>query len=102
MNADSVVVFSLTRTLERGSERAGRRRQRVRISGQIENALVPGRYFARLLGAARPREHGDLAVQGLRLRDFVVVRHGRARGDRLGERRGRRRGRPGAGAARMS
>ena len=44
MNADSVVVFSFTRTLAPGASElaAG---GRVRISGRIENSLVPGNYF---------------------------------------------------------
>jgi ABC-2 type transport system ATP-binding protein len=78
MNADSVVVFSLTRTLSAGASElaAG---DRVRISGQIENALVPGKYYLDCW-VRRPREHGDLAVQGLRLRDFVVYGTGAREG----------------------
>jgi ABC-2 type transport system ATP-binding protein len=78
MNVDSVVVFSLTRTLSAGASElaAG---DRVRISGQIENALVPGKYFLDCW-VRRPREHGDLAVQGLRLRDFVVYGTGEREG----------------------
>ena len=78
MNADSVVVFSLTRMLGAGANElaAG---DRVRISGQIENALVPGKYFLDCW-VRRPREHGDLAVQGLRLRDFVVYGTGAREG----------------------
>jgi ABC-type polysaccharide/polyol phosphate transport system ATPase subunit len=70
MNADSVVVFSIRRTLGsgRGELRAG---DRVRISGRIENSLVPGKYFLDCW-VRRSRERGDLAVQGLRLREFVV------------------------------
>ena len=70
MNADSIVVFSIRRTLGsgRGELRAG---DRVRISGRIENSLVPGKYFLDCW-VRRSREHGDLAVQGLRLREFVV------------------------------
>lgn len=78
MNVDSVVVFSLTRTLSAGASElaAG---DRVRISGQIENALVPGKYFLDCW-VRRPREHGDLAVKGLRLRDFVVYGTGEREG----------------------
>jgi ABC-2 type transport system ATP-binding protein len=70
MNADSVVVFSIRRTLGSGEGelRAG---DRVRISGRIENSLVPGKYFLDCW-VRRSRERGDLAVQGLRLREFVV------------------------------
>ena len=78
MNVDSVVVFSLTRMLSAGANElaAG---DRVRISGQIENALVPGKYYLDCW-VRRPREHGDLAVQGLRLRDFVVYGTGAREG----------------------
>jgi ABC-2 type transport system ATP-binding protein len=70
MNADSIVVFSIRRTLAAGTRelRAG---DRVRISGRIENSLVPGKYFLDCW-VRRSRERGDLAVQGLRLREFVV------------------------------
>jgi hypothetical protein len=73
-----VVVFSLTRMLSAGANElaAG---DRVRISGQIENTLVPGKYFLDCW-VRRPREHGDLAVQGLRLRDFVVYGTGAREG----------------------
>jgi ABC-2 type transport system ATP-binding protein len=78
MNVDSVVVFSLTRTLGSGRRElaAG---DRVRISGRIENSLVPGKYYLDCW-VRRPREHGDLAVQGLRLRDFVVYGTGEREG----------------------
>jgi ABC-2 type transport system ATP-binding protein len=70
MNADSIVVFSIRRTLGAGTRelRAG---DRVRISGRIENSLVPGKYFLDCW-VRRSRERGDLAVHGLRLREFVV------------------------------
>jgi len=70
MNAESVVVFSIRRTLGdgRGELRAG---DRVRLAGRIENSLVPGKYFLDCW-VRRSREQGDLAVQGLRLREFVV------------------------------
>jgi ABC-2 type transport system ATP-binding protein len=78
MNVDSVVVFSLTRTLGTGTRElaAG---DRVRISGRIENSLVPGKYYLDCW-VRRPREHGDLAVQGLRLRDFVIYGTGEREG----------------------
>jgi ABC-type polysaccharide/polyol phosphate transport system ATPase subunit len=70
MNADSVVVFSIRRTLAPGgSELAAG--DRVRISGRIENSLVPGKYFLDCW-VRTPREQGQEAVHGLRLRDFVV------------------------------
>jgi ABC-2 type transport system ATP-binding protein len=78
MNVDSVVVFSITRTLaaERRELAAG---ERVRIAGQIENSLVPGKYYLDCW-VRTPREHGSLAVQGLRLREFVVYGTGAREG----------------------
>ena len=78
MNVDSVVVFSITRSLgdDRRELSAG---DLVRISGRVENSLVPGKYFLDCW-VRRPREHGDLAVQGLRLRDFVVYGTGAREG----------------------
>jgi ABC-2 type transport system ATP-binding protein len=78
MNADSVVVFSLTRTLAEGNDRLlpG---HRVRIAGRIENTLIPGRYFLDCW-VRRPREQGDLAVQGIRIHEFVVYGTGAREG----------------------
>jgi hypothetical protein len=71
MNEDSVVVFSLERTLgESGPERL-RAGERVRIAGSIDNALVPGRYSIDCW-VRQDRPGGDMAVQGLRLLDFTV------------------------------
>jgi ABC-type polysaccharide/polyol phosphate transport system ATPase subunit len=75
VNADHVVVFGLTRRLE-GTLAAG---QRVRLSGQLENPLVPGRY-AIDCWIRRDRELGEMTVQALRLIQFLVYgtapRHG--------------------------
>jgi ABC-type polysaccharide/polyol phosphate transport system ATPase subunit len=67
VNADGVVVGGFTRTLDERVTTG----QRVRLDGQIENPLVPGRYFLDIF----IRDHGaagDLTVQGLRLMSFVV------------------------------
>jgi hypothetical protein len=45
--------------------------ERVRISGTIENPLLPGRYHVMAL-IMRNNTLGDLALQPLRLLDFVV------------------------------
>jgi ABC-type polysaccharide/polyol phosphate transport system ATPase subunit len=45
--------------------------ERVRIRGQIENRLLPGRYFVHCW-VSRNRTQGDLALQGLRLLEFLV------------------------------
>jgi hypothetical protein len=70
VNADGVPVFGFNRTLEREPDRveAGRR---VRISGRIENPLLPGRYSVSCL-ISRNRTQGDLALHVVRLLDFVV------------------------------
>jgi ABC-2 type transport system ATP-binding protein len=79
LNADGIVVFGFERSLEaRQSDRieAG---QRVRLAGSIENRLVAGRYSVDCW-IRRDQKGGDMAVQGVRLLDFVVYgtapRHG--------------------------
>ena len=69
-DADGVRIFGFNRGLEEGREllRAG---ERVRISGSIENPLLPGRYFVSSW-VSRNRAQGDLALHILRLLDFVV------------------------------
>jgi ABC-2 type transport system ATP-binding protein len=67
VNADGLVVFAMERMLEE-TLAAG---QKVHLGGRIENLLVPGRYS--LDGWIRQdRQIGDMAVQGLRLTQFVV------------------------------
>jgi len=72
-NADGVLLFGFSREFdppdgEPDELRAGRR---VRLSGTIENRLLPGRYS---VGAviSRNRTAADLALHMLRLLDFVV------------------------------
>ena len=67
LNADHVVVFGFTRRLD---ERLAPG-QRVRLSGEIENRLVPGRY-AIDCWIRRDRGFGDMGVQGIRLIQFMV------------------------------
>jgi hypothetical protein len=67
VNEDGLVVFAMERMLE---ERLAAS-QKVHLAGRIENLLVPGRYS--LDGWIRQdRQMGDMAVQGLRLTQFVV------------------------------
>jgi ABC-2 type transport system ATP-binding protein len=73
MNEDGIAVFGFNRTLsEKGAaqDRIGAG-QRVRIAGQIENPLLPGRYFM-TCWICRNRNQGDVALQMVRLLDFVV------------------------------
>jgi ABC-type polysaccharide/polyol phosphate transport system ATPase subunit len=72
-NEQGQVVFGFNRTLtladgQTDTVAAGKR---VRLSGDIENRLTPGRYFVHCY-AARSREQGDIALHQLRLFDFVV------------------------------
>jgi ABC-type polysaccharide/polyol phosphate transport system ATPase subunit len=66
-NADGVTVSSFTRTLgERVAEG-----QRVRLTGRIENRFVSGRHSLDCW-VREDRESGGMALQGLRLLQFVV------------------------------
>ena len=72
-NADGVPVFGFNRSLALGPDEpdvaaAGRR---VRVTGTIENRLLPGRYVISCL-ISRNRTHGDMALHHLGLLDFVV------------------------------
>ena len=72
-NADGVAIFGFNRSLPERDGVADRvtAGQRVRITGQIENPLLPGRYFVTSL-VSRNRTQGDLAVHRAQLLDFVV------------------------------
>jgi ABC-2 type transport system ATP-binding protein len=70
--ATGVNVFGFNRELMRdGVPATVRAGERVRISGTIENPLLPGRYHVMAL-IMRNNTLGDLALQPLRLLDFVV------------------------------
>jgi ABC-2 type transport system ATP-binding protein len=75
VNAEHVVVCGFLREL-RQPLAAG---QRVRLAGQIENRLLPGRHFIDVW-IRRSRSGGDVALQCQRLIQFVVygtgARHG--------------------------
>jgi ABC-2 type transport system ATP-binding protein len=75
VHADGPVIAAFTRTLD-GRIAAGRR---VRFKGQIENRLVPGRYYVDCWIRRDPHQR-DLALQAQRLLQFVVYgtapRHG--------------------------
>jgi ABC-type polysaccharide/polyol phosphate transport system ATPase subunit len=75
LNADGDVVFVIERSLD-ATLAAG---QRVRLEGEVDNVLVPGRYSIDCW-IRRDRVSGDMVVQGLRLTHFVVFgtapRHG--------------------------
>jgi Wzt C-terminal domain len=73
LNADGVQLFGFTRRLEppEGEPDVLRAGHRVRLSGTIENRLLPGRYSVSAM-ISRNRSFGDLALHVLRLLDFVV------------------------------
>ena len=75
LNEDGVVVTGFMKKLEDSIEVGGR----VRLAGEIENRLVPGRYYLDCW-IRRDVNKGEMAVQGLRLLQFVVFgtapRHG--------------------------
>ncbi len=73
LTAEGVQVFgfNLRLDLAEGEPDVLRAGQRVRISGTIENRLLPGRYYMTAM-ISRSRHKGDLAVHALRLLEFVV------------------------------
>ena len=73
LNADGAWIF---RSAVSVSGQEGRPEQvgageRVRISGTIENPLLPGRYFVECW-ISREQEHGQVALHVLRLLSFLV------------------------------
>ena len=73
LTADGVQVFGFNRslTVAEGEPDVLRAGQRARISGTIENPLLPGRYHVSAL-ISRNHNQGDLALHVLQLLDFVV------------------------------
>ena len=67
VNEDGVIVFGFSETLHERVAAGGR----MRLTGDVENRLVPGRYFLDCW-IRRERSGGDVALQPLRLRSFVV------------------------------
>jgi ABC-2 type transport system ATP-binding protein len=70
--AEGVVVFDVWTSLAEAGPQRVALGERVRLSGRIDNDLVPGSYS---IGGwvRRPSGKGELAVQGLRLLDFEVA-----------------------------
>jgi ABC-2 type transport system ATP-binding protein len=75
LNEDGQIVFGFLRRLDAPVPAGGR----VRLDGAIDNQLVTGRYFLDCW-VREENETGPMAVQGLRLLQFVVFgtepRHG--------------------------
>ena len=78
LSGEGTVVFGFTRELAGGhtTVAAG---ERIRIAGEVANSLVPGRYLVDCW-VRREGESGDLAVQGLRVLEFVVYGTGPGHG----------------------
>jgi hypothetical protein len=70
LDQDGVTVFGFNETLGSEPDRL-EPGQRVRISGRIENPLLPGRYFVSCW-ISRNRTQGDLALHVIRPLEFVV------------------------------
>ena len=73
LDENGVEVFGFTQTLSVDEPELDRidANQRVRVSGEIENPLVPGRYHVNGW-ICRNRNQGDVALQIVRLLDFLV------------------------------
>ncbi len=72
MDVDGARLFGFNKTLdENGGPDRLRPGDRVKISGPVENRLLPGRYHI-VSWISRNRVAGDLAMHSLRLLDFVV------------------------------
>src|SRR5581483_6657363 len=67
VNADHVIVAGFLKRLEEPLKPG----QRVRFTGEIENRLVPGRYYVDIW-IRRSRRNGDIALQCERLVQFLV------------------------------
>jgi len=73
LTSSGVGVFALREALTVGDGRPDRiaAGQRIRLTGTIENPLLPGRYFVHC-SVARTRSEGGEALQILRFANFEV------------------------------
>ncbi len=73
LNVEDVSVLGFGKALESddGMPIPLRSGQRVRLSGAVDSALVPGRYSL-LCSMSRSREKGDDALRDLRVAEFLV------------------------------
>jgi ABC-2 type transport system ATP-binding protein len=76
LNVDGAPIFGFGKAVARDDEQPVRiaRGQRLRISGSLENPLVPGRYSLSC-SISRARTQGDVALKVPQLIEFAV--HGR-------------------------
>jgi hypothetical protein len=70
MDADGARLFGFNKRLDQDEDvlRAG---ERVLLSGEVENRLLPGRYHVNLW-VSRNRAPGDIALHSMRLLEFQV------------------------------
>lgn len=73
MDVDGARLFGFNKTLELSDEAADRLLpgDQAKISGEVENRLLPGRYHV-VCWISRNRAAGDLALHSMRLFDFIV------------------------------
>jgi ABC-2 type transport system ATP-binding protein len=73
MDVDGARIFGFNKTLELpdGAPDVMAPGERVRISGDVENRLLPGNYHVNCW-ISRNRAAGDMALHSLRLLDFMV------------------------------
>jgi ABC-2 type transport system ATP-binding protein len=71
LTEDGTVLFEFTLGLDGEEEDRVDEGHRVRLAGQIENPLVPGRYLLNCW-VRRDEDNGGWAVQALRLLEFMV------------------------------
>jgi ABC-2 type transport system ATP-binding protein len=73
LNVDNVSVFGFGTALEQpdGKPKPISAGQRLRVSAELDNQLVPGRY-AVVGSISRTRNRGDMVMRELRLTDFLV------------------------------
>jgi ABC-2 type transport system ATP-binding protein len=73
LNVDDVSVFGFGATLEEADDVPRRLAagERVRVSAEIDNRLVPGRYSV-LCSISRSGTRGDDALRDMRITDFLV------------------------------
>jgi ABC-type polysaccharide/polyol phosphate transport system ATPase subunit len=73
MDVDGARLFGFNKTLElpEGAPDRLREGDRARISGEVENRLVPGRYHI-VCWISRNRAASDIALHSLRLLEFMV------------------------------
>ncbi len=73
MDVDGARLFGFNKTLDPspGESDVLHSGERVHISGEVENRLLPGDYHI-ICWIARNRAVGDLAMHSMRLHDFVV------------------------------